>query len=72
MHAPARRGTAGKHATRDAAASVMEEDRRGRLMAGLAADFAVLDADPFVHGEESLLDARVLRTVVGGRTEYLA
>jgi predicted amidohydrolase YtcJ len=60
------------HATRDAAASVMEEDRRGRLMAGLAADFAVLDADPFVHGEESLLNARILRTVVAGRTEYLA
>ncbi|MDQ0921935.1 putative amidohydrolase YtcJ [Pseudarthrobacter sp. W1I19] len=60
------------HATRDAAASVMEEDRRGRLAAGLAADFAVLDADPFVHGEESLLNARILRTVVGGRIEYLA
>ncbi|MCU1567855.1 MAG: amidohydrolase [Pseudarthrobacter sp.] len=25
-----------------------------------------------VHGEESLLNARVLRTVVAGRTEYLA
>jgi predicted amidohydrolase YtcJ len=60
------------HATRDAAASVMEEDRRGRLAAGLAADFTVLDADPFIHGEESLLNARVLRTVVAGRTEYLA
>jgi hypothetical protein len=60
------------HATRDAAASVMEEDRRGRLMAGLAADFTVLDADPFTDGEESLLNARVLRTVVAGRTEYLA
>jgi predicted amidohydrolase YtcJ len=60
------------HATRDAAASVMEEGQRGRLMAGLAADFAVLDADPFVHGEESLLNARILRTVVAGRTEYLA
>ncbi|MCU1516717.1 MAG: amidohydrolase [Pseudarthrobacter sp.] len=60
------------HATRDAAASVMEEHRRGRLVAGLAADFAVLDADPFTDGAESLLDARVLRTVVAGRTEYLA
>ncbi|WP_461172617.1 amidohydrolase [Arthrobacter sp. Z1-9] len=60
------------HATRDAAASVMEEDCRGRLKAGLAADFTVLDADPFKDGEESLLNARVLRTVVGGRTEYIA
>ena len=51
---------------------LMEEDRRGRLAAGVAADFTVLDADPFKDGEESLLNARVLRTVVGGHTEYIA
>ncbi|UOQ90452.1 amidohydrolase [Agromyces endophyticus] len=60
------------HATRDAAASIREEDERGRLAAGLAADFAVLDADPFEAGESALLDARVIRTVVGGSTVYEA
>ena len=59
-----------RHATRDAAYSCREEGRRGRLAPGLAADFAVVDRDPFTSGEASLLEARVLRTVVGGRTEY--
>ncbi|MDF0514009.1 amidohydrolase [Agromyces sp. H3Y2-19a] len=60
------------HATRDAAASIREEDERGRLAAGLAADFAVLDLDPFEAGAPALLDARVIRTVVAGRTAYEA
>ena len=42
---------------------------RGRLAAGLAADFIVLDADPF-SDLEALLTAGIVRTVVGGRTEY--
>lgn len=54
------------HATRDAAASVGDGDERGRLEAGLAADFAVIDADAFADGPESLLTARVVRTVVAG------
>lgn len=58
------------HATRDAAASVGDGDERGRLEAGLAADFAVIDVDPFTDGTESLRTARVIRTVVAGRTEF--
>jgi predicted amidohydrolase YtcJ len=58
------------HATRDAAASVGEGHVRGRLEAGLAADFAVIDGDPFADGVDALLTARVVRTVVAGRTEY--
>lgn len=57
------------HATRDAAASVGDGDARGRLEAGLAADFAVIDADPFAD-VESLLSAGVVRTVVGGEIRY--
>jgi predicted amidohydrolase YtcJ len=58
------------HATRDAAASVGDGDRRGRIAAGFAADVIVLDADPFADGPASLLDARVIQTIVAGRTRY--
>ncbi|MCP2369920.1 hypothetical protein BJ978_000596 [Agromyces terreus] len=60
------------HATRDAAASCGDGDARGRLVAGLAADFAVLDVDPFEVGDEALLTARVIRTVVAGATVFEA
>lgn len=60
------------HATRDAAASVGDERWRGTIAPGFAADFAVLDSDPFAEGPECLLEARVLRTVIGGRTVYEA
>ncbi|MDQ7877185.1 amidohydrolase [Microbacterium sp. QXD-8] len=58
------------HATRDAAASVGDGATRGRLEAGLAADFAIVDADPFAAGPESLLAARIVRTVVAGETVH--
>ena len=60
------------HATRDSAASVGDGATHGRLEAGYAADFAVLDADPFAEGNDVLLTARVLRTVVAGQTVYAA
>ena len=60
------------HATRDAAASCREEHERGRIAVGLAADFAVLDRDPFTEGADVLLEARVVRTVVAGRAVYEA
>lgn len=59
-----------RHATRNAAASVGEEHVRGRLEAGMAADFAIVDVDPFAAGPEALLEARVVRTVVAGETQY--
>lgn len=58
--------------TREAAASCLEEDRRGSLAAGRQADFVVIDRDPFVLGEEALLDAQVTLTVVAGRTVHRA
>lgn len=60
------------HATRDAAASIGDGAWRGRIAVGQAADFAVLDTDPFTAGNGSLLTARVVRTVIGGRTEFEA
>ncbi|WP_034274775.1 amidohydrolase [Haloechinothrix halophila] len=59
------------HGTADSAWACRAEDDVGRLRAGLLADFVVLDRDPFDHADgaaEALLRARVLRTVVGGRT----
>jgi predicted amidohydrolase YtcJ len=55
-----------RHATRDAAWACRADDR-GRLEAGLLADLVVLDRDPFADGPQALLDAQILRTVVGGR-----
>jgi hypothetical protein len=55
-----------RHATRDAAWACRADDR-GRLEAGLLADLVVLDRDPFTDGPQALLDAQILRTVVGGR-----
>jgi predicted amidohydrolase YtcJ len=55
-----------RHATADAAWSCLAADH-GRLEAGLLADLVVLDRDPFTEGPQALLDARILRTVVGGR-----
>ena len=60
------------HATRDAAASCLEEHERGRIAPGLAADFAVLDRDPFTEGADVLLEARVVQTVVAGVSRYRA
>ncbi|VXB49427.1 Amidohydrolase [Arthrobacter sp. 9V] len=58
------------HATRDAAASVGDGEWRGRIAVGQAADFCVLDTDPFTDGESSLLTARIVRTFIAGREEY--
>lgn len=63
-----------EHATRDSAWACGAEHEIGRLAAGLYADFVVLDTDVLDEmdgaGPESLLTARVVRTVVGGRTVY--
>ncbi|MEU1973653.1 amidohydrolase [Microbacterium sp. NPDC019599] len=58
------------HATRDAAASVGDGGWRGRIAPGFAADVVVLDTDPFEAGAASLLEARVVETIVAGRTRY--
>ena len=58
------------HATRDAAASVGDGAWRGRIAPGCAADVVVLDADPFAAGASSLLTARVVETIVAGRSRY--
>lgn len=48
------------------------DGRRGVLAPGAAADWVELDIDPIDAEAEQLLESRVLRTVVGGRTVYEA
>jgi predicted amidohydrolase YtcJ len=55
-----------RHATADAAWSCLAADQ-GRLEPGLFADLVVIDRDPFTDGPQALLDAQILRTVVGGQ-----
>jgi predicted amidohydrolase YtcJ len=42
------------------------------LRAGLAADFVVLDRNPFEEGPDSLLQTRVVATVVAGDVVHRA
>ncbi|HEX5859960.1 MAG TPA: amidohydrolase [Microbacterium sp.] len=60
------------HATRDAAASIGDGEWRGRIAPGFAADVIMLDVDPFTDGSASLLEARVVQTVVAGRVRFAA
>ncbi|MDV7083258.1 amidohydrolase [Rhodococcus opacus] len=60
------------HATRDAAYSCRWDDLTGQLVTGKAADFVVLDGDPFTAGADSLLTARVQLTVVAGSVRHEA
>lgn len=58
--------------TTGAAYASHAEDRRGMLKPGMDADFVALSADPVDGPAESLRDARVLLTVVGGEVIYAA
>jgi predicted amidohydrolase YtcJ len=48
------------------------EKEKGMLAPGMLADFIVLDRDISAVAPEKILDTRVLRTVVGGKTVYQA
>ncbi|MCI0157569.1 amidohydrolase [Leifsonia shinshuensis] len=61
-----------RRATRDAAYASRWEGELGVLRQGAAADFIVIDADPFRDGAEVLLDATVRLTVLGGEVVYSA
>lgn len=47
-------------------------DTRGILAPGMLADWVELDVDPLRCADDALLAARVLRTVIGGRTVFAA
>ena len=46
------------------------EDRKGRLMPGFMADFAVLDRDIFTIPSDEIKDVQCVRTVLAGRTIF--
>ncbi len=56
--------------TSGAAYAAREEERRGKLLPGHAADITVLDVDPVRCEPSALLRARVLRTVIDGTIVY--
>ena len=47
-----------------------EEDRKGKILPGMAADFTVLDRDPFRVKPSDLRNISVLETYVGGKSVY--
>ena len=56
--------------TQAAAYASFEEHEKGTLAAGRLADFVVLDRDLFAIAPETIRDAKVLATVVGGRVVH--
>jgi predicted amidohydrolase YtcJ len=58
--------------TTGSAFAEFEEKEKGKLAAGMLADFVVLDRDVTAISAEKLLKTKVLRTVVGGKTVYEA
>jgi predicted amidohydrolase YtcJ len=59
-----------RRATRDAAYASRWDGELGVLRQGAAADFVVIDADPFRDGAAVLLDASVRLTVLGGEVVH--
>src|SRR5271156_3099035 len=58
--------------TTGSAFAEFEEKEKGKLAPGMLADFVVLDRDVTAASAEKVLAAKVLRTVVGGKTVYEA
>ena len=56
--------------TAGSAFAEFEEKEKGKLAAGMLADFVVLDRDLTSIPAEMVLGTKVLRTVVGGKTVY--
>lgn len=56
--------------TRTAAYASFEELEKGRIAPGFLADFAVIDRDLRAVPPPAIREARVTRTIVGGRTVY--
>jgi predicted amidohydrolase YtcJ len=58
--------------TRTAAYASFEEDDKGTLAPGKLADVVLLDSDLTAIPPERIREARVLRTIIGGRTAFEA
>ena len=49
-----------------------EEDIKGTLSAGKLADLVILESDPHDVDPDSIVDIRIVRTILGGKTVYEA
>jgi predicted amidohydrolase YtcJ len=58
--------------TTGSAFAEFEEKQKGQIVPGMLADFIVLDRDITVVTPQKLLQTKILRTVVGGKTVYEA
>lgn len=58
--------------TMNAARASFDEGNRGSLERGKLADFVIIDRDLTKIPQEEIRDARIVRTVVGGRTVFSA
>jgi predicted amidohydrolase YtcJ len=58
--------------TTGSAFAEFEEKEKGKLVTGMLADFVVLDRDIAASAAAKVLETKVLRTVVGGKTVYEA
>jgi predicted amidohydrolase YtcJ len=56
--------------TKNAAYAGFMEHVKGTIQQNMAADFTVLDTDPFEESPQRLLEARVVYTIVGGEVLY--
>ena len=56
--------------TYEGAFASFEEDRKGMLKVGMLADMALIDRDLMAIPPETIRDAKVLKTIVGGRVVY--
>jgi predicted amidohydrolase YtcJ len=56
--------------TRGGAYASFEETRKGMLAPGMLADLVVIDRDLRRIAPESIRDAKIVRTIVGGKTVY--
>ncbi len=64
------RGAAFRGFTISAAYAEFAEEEKGKLLVGRFADFVVVDRDVLKCAEKELIEAKVLRTVIGGETVF--
>ena len=51
---------------------IFEEDRKGRIKAGLLADFVILDKNPLTTPVDAIRDIKILETIKDGRSAWRA
>ncbi len=56
--------------TYEGAFASFEEDRKGMLKVGMLADMALIDRDLTAVAPETIRDAKILKTIVGGRVVF--